>query len=139
MRYHKAGDRYVVRLETGEDVVQAVTAFASDRRIDAASVSGIGSITDATLGYFDRAAREYKKHGVPGDSEIVSLLGNLSLKEGQPFAHIHVTLAGPDFRAVAGHLFDGKVAATCELVVEPLPGLLQRKKDARLGLFLLDV
>ncbi len=139
MRYQKAGDKYVLRLETGEEVLAAITGFAADRRMDAGSVTGIGSVTDATLGYFDRASRDYARHSVPGDCEIVSLIGNISLKDGQPFAHVHVTLAGRDFHAVAGHLFAGKVAATCELVVEPLPGLVQRKKDAQTGLFLLDV
>ncbi len=139
MRYQKAGDRYMLRLETGEDLLGAITAFAADRRIDAGSVSGIGSVTDATLGYFDRTSKEYLRQPVPGDTEIVSLLGNLSLKDGQPFAHVHVTLGGRNMGVVAGHLFGGTVAATCELVVEPLPGLLQRTKDSATGLFLLDV
>jgi hypothetical protein len=139
MRYQRAGDSYLVRFETGEELVGALTAFAADQRIDTATFVGIGSVSDAVLGYFDREAGDYARHEVSGDMEIVSLTGNITLKDGRPFPHAHVALGGRDFRAVAGHLFEGKVAATCEVVVRPLPGAVQRQKDAKTGLYLLDL
>lgn len=139
MQYTKTADSYLLRLQTDEDIVAAVTWFADDRRIDSGIVSGIGSVHHAVLGYFDRATREFTRRTIEADCGIVSLQGNLSVKEGKPFAHLHVTLGTRDFQALAGHLFEGKVAATCELVVRALPGMVQRRRDEKSGLWLWDV
>ncbi|MBI2222272.1 MAG: DNA-binding protein [Acidobacteria bacterium] len=139
MRYAKLGDGFLVRLATGEEIVGAITEFAHAHSIDAASVSAIGSAYDVVLGYFDRATRSYERHAVPGEVEISSLLGNIALKEGRAFPHLHVTVGGRDFRALAGHLFEGKAGATCEVIFRPMPGCVQRVKDEATGLFLLDL
>ncbi len=139
MQFTKAADSYLLRLETDEEIIEALGRFAQDRRIDTGTVLGIGSLYDAVLGYYDRTSKEYLRRSVEGDCEIVSLIGNITLKDGLPFPHVHVTLGTRAFEAIAGHLFQGKVAATCELVVRPLPGVIQRRKDARSGLFLMDV
>ncbi len=139
MQYKKTADSYLLRLETDEEIIGSVVRFANDRRIDCASVSGIGTIHEAVLGYFDRQTREYLKRPVEADCEIVSLTGNVGLKEGKPVAHLHVALGTRDFQTLSGHLFEGKVAATCELVVRALPGLLERSKDPTTGLWLWNV
>ncbi len=136
MQYKKTGDCYLLRLDTDEEVVSGILRLADDRRIDCGVVSGIGTLHDVVLGYFDRRAREYLRRRVEEDCEIVSLGGNLGLKEGRPYAHLHVALGSRDFQAVAGHLFEAKGAATCELVVRALPGLLERQKDQASGLWL---
>jgi hypothetical protein len=132
-------DAYLVRLFTGEEIVGAVAAFAWDQRIDAGSVAAVGSAYGVTLGYFDRATREYVRREIAGDLEIVSLLGTIALKEGKPFPHLHATLSDRECRAVAGHLLEARAAATCELVVRSLGGYVTRTKDEATGLFLLDL
>ncbi len=139
MQYTKTADSYLLRLDTDEEIIAAITKFANDRRIDSGTVSGIGSVHHVVLGYFDRETKQYLRRPVEPDCEIVSLAGNIAVKEGKPFAHVHVTLGTRDFQALAGHLFEGKVAATCELVIRALPGLVQRKADAATGLWLWDV
>ena len=91
------------------------------------------------LGYFNRGTREYLRRTVSEEMEIVSLAGNLTNKESQPFAHLHIVLGGRNHEAVAGHLFEGKTGATCELIVRPLTGFVQRKLDPATGLYLLDL
>jgi hypothetical protein len=138
MQYTKTADSYLLRLDPDEDIVGAITRFADDRRIDSGVVSGIGSVHHAVLGYLDRPSKEYLRRTIEPDCEIVSLAGNIALKDGRPYAHVHVTLGTRDFQAVAGHLFEGKVAATCELIVRALPGSVLRRKDEASGLYLLD-
>ncbi len=139
MQFTKTADSYLVRLDTDEEIITAITRFVDDRRIDSGTVSGLGSVHHAVLGYYDRDAKEYLRRTIEPDCEIVSLVGNVAVKEGKPFAHVHVTLGTRDFQALAGHLFEGKVAATCELVVRALPGIVQRKHDEKSGLWLMDV
>ena len=139
MRYLKLGDAYMVRLMTGEEIHTSLKELATLERIDVAGVEGIGAVYDAVIGYFDRETREYLKKHVPEEMEILSLAGNLSIKESQPFAHLHIVLGGRNYEAVAGHLFEGKTGATCEIVVRPLKGYVQRTLDPATGLYLLDL
>ena len=139
MRYLKLGDAYMVRLETGEEIHASLKEFATREGIDVAGVEGIGAVYDAVLGYFDRATREYLRRTVQEEMEILSLAGNLATKESQPFAHLHIVLGGRNYEAVAGHLFEGKTGATCEIIVRPLKGFVHRKLDPVTGLYLLDL
>ena len=139
MRYLKLGDAYIVRLATGEEIHRSLTELATLERIDVASVAGIGAVYDAVLGYFDRSTREYLRRELPEEMEIVSLTGNLSVKQSQPFAHLHVVLGARNYEAIAGHLFEGKTGATCEIIVRPLKGFVQRTLDPATGLYLLDL
>jgi predicted DNA-binding protein with PD1-like motif len=139
MRYTRLGDSWILRLATGEEIVAAVAAFAADRKIDVGTVMGIGVAYGAVLGHFDRATWEYHRGTFPDEMEILSLSGNLAIKEGRPFPHLHATLGRRDFTTIGGHLFEAKAGATCELIIRPLAGYLQRVKNEATGLFLLDV
>ena len=129
----------MVRLETGEEIHASLKELATRERIDVAGIEGIGSVYDTVLGYFDRGTREYLRRTVPEEMEILSLAGNLAIKESQPFAHLHIVLGGRNYEALAGHLFEGKTGATCEIIVRPLKGYVQRKLDPATGLYLLDL
>ena len=139
MRYRKLGDAYILRLATGEEIHQSLRDFAVREHVDVAGVEGIGSVYDAVLGYFDRATREYLRRTVPEEMEILSLLGNLAIRESQPFAHLLAVLGGRAYVALAGHLFEGKTGATCEIIVRPLDGVVRRTLDEATGLYLLDL
>ncbi len=139
MRHTRLGDSWILRLATGEEIVTTIAAFAADRKIDAGTVTGIGAVYDAVLGHFDRTTREYHRGTFPDEMEILSLSGNLAIAQGQPFPHVHATLGRRDFSTVGGHLFEAKAGATCELVIRPLAGYLQRIKDEVTGQFLLDL
>jgi predicted DNA-binding protein with PD1-like motif len=139
VRFTRLKDTYLVRLETGEEVVGGIASFAADQRIDAGIVSAIGAAHGIVLGYFDRATREYVKRRFDEDLEIVSLSGTVAIKEGRPYAHLHATVSGRNFETFGGHLFEATTAATCEILVRPLAGYLQRVKDERTGLFVLDL
>ena len=92
-----------------------------------------------TLGYYELATRTYTRKTFAGDYELVNLTGNFSQVERQPFPHCHVTLGGPDFQTISGHLFQGRVAITCELSVTPFPVTLPRTRHPEVGLNLWDL
>jgi predicted DNA-binding protein with PD1-like motif len=139
MRYARLGGAFLVKVETGEEIVGTITEFARAQSIDAADISAIGAAYGVVLGYFDRTTKQYERHAVAEEVEIVSLLGNLAIKDGQPFAHLHANVSGRDFRPFAGHFFEGRAGATCEVVIRPMPGYAQRTKDEATGLYLLDL
>jgi hypothetical protein len=138
MRAKKTGGRYVLRFDPGDKLVASLEEFCRKRKIGSASLSGIGSCRRARLGFFDTARRAYRFRIFPGGHEIAALLGNVSLKDGRPFVHVHAVLGGPDFRAVAGHLAEAEVLAAAEVILVPLPGRLVRTADPEAGTFPLD-
>ena len=50
------------------------------------------------------------------------LEGNISLKDGKPFAHIHLVLSDEEGRSIGGHCFEGCYVFVCELVIRELIG-----------------
>jgi predicted DNA-binding protein with PD1-like motif len=130
---------WILRLETGEEIIAAVKDFCRAKGITAGWVSGIGALSRATLGYFVRSEGVYIYTQLTGDHELISLLGNLSQLEGETFPHLHAALSGPDFAVRGGHLSEGVIAATGELVIAPLGGSLQRRLYPESGLKLLDL
>jgi uncharacterized protein len=126
-----------LRLDPGADLLGSLIEVVRREQIRAAAISGIGTVRRTTLGYFDAQRREYLKRDFPEVLELVSLSGNLSWVDGEPFVHAHVVVSGPDFIAHAGHLFQAEIAATGELFLACGDTPLERALDARSGLRLI--
>jgi hypothetical protein len=70
-----------------------------------------------TIGWFNLDTSGYEHSTYSEPHEVLSLSGNVSLKDGKPFVHIHTSLAGRDNRVIGGHLFSGIVCNTVELFI----------------------
>ncbi len=126
----------MVRLKYDADLVQSITELARSKGIEAGSFMAIGALKSARLGYYDQKNRKYREIKIDSPHEMASCVGNISLKDGEPFAHIHVVLADEAGNARAGHLFEGIVFAA-ELHLRQLRGAkLERKHDEVTGLSL---
>ena len=53
------GRTFVLILDQGEEALAAMTAFANEQAINAASVAAIGAFESAKVGWFDLAAKRY--------------------------------------------------------------------------------
>jgi Predicted DNA-binding protein with PD1-like DNA-binding motif len=53
MQYVKFENDYVLRIDRGEEIVEAVKEFAKAEGIKLASLSGIGAVNKAVVGLFD--------------------------------------------------------------------------------------
>lgn len=131
------GKRYLVRVDRGEDVMEAVRTVAADKGIEAGRVTGIGALADAELGYFDVETKEYSRGRLPGSWELLSLVGNISLRDGRVQPHLHVLLGNAKLECRGGHLFSGTVSVTGEIFIDRLPGTLRREVDPEVRLPLL--
>jgi len=131
--------RYLLRLEKGEEIVETLRRFARKVNLKAASLTGIGAVDRMTLGFFDPAAKEYRRYEHRGIIEILSLTGNVAWKDGECVVHAHVSAAEEKAGAMGGHLFSGTVSATVEIVVEPFATRIERALDEEVGLPLLDL
>lgn len=139
MRFRKIENRYFLRLEKGERIIKALTAFCAREGIKGASFTGIGTCRGAELGFFDWEKKAYHYKKFSGDYEISALIGNVSLLDGKPSVHAHITLGDSEFRAWAGHLREAETLAACEIVLNPLPVELRRVRDPESGTTPLDI
>jgi uncharacterized protein len=62
-------------------------------------------------------------------------VGNISLKDGNPMVHAHITLADEAGKAYGGHLIPGTVVFACEFILQVFEQpLLERGFDEATGL-----
>ena len=71
--------------------------------------------------------------------EIVNMNGNITTMNKEVYLHCHITLSDEKMNAIAGHLKEGKIAATCEIVLVRLNATINRKYDDFTGLNLLGI
>lgn len=134
------GERtFVVVFEQGEEVVEGLTAFASRETLRASQITAIGALSEVTLGYFDRASRQYQRIPLREQVEVLSLLGVVTLDGEKPTLHCHIVVGRRDGSAHGGHLLEGRVWPTLEVIVEESPRHLQRRLDGASGLALIDL
>ena len=130
----------VVILESGEEAFAALTRFANEAGITAASLTAIGAFENATVGWFDFEMKTYKKIELAQQCEVLSAIGDVAVgDDGKASLHVHVVLGLSDGTTRGGHLLEGKVRPTLEVVLTDTPVKLRRKKRADLGIALIDV
>ena len=132
MRVGSKGDLVFVRMDDGEDFFEDLEVVFRETGIRSASVIGaIGMLRDFEIGWFNVEKGEYEREFVSVPHELLSVQGNVSLLDGKPFLHAHVSLAGPSRSVVGGHLFKGVVCNTVEMFLLKLPFGLGRFGEGR--------
>ena len=130
---------HVLVFEKGDEVVEQVRAFADQVQLTAASFTAIGAFSDVTLGFFERERKDYKRIPLTEQVEVLTLAGDIALKDGEPQVHAHVVVGKADGTAWGGHLLEGHVWPTLELVLVESPAELRRTLDDETGLPLIRI
>jgi predicted DNA-binding protein with PD1-like motif len=131
---------HVVVLDSGEEAFAALTRFAKEANISAASLTAIGAFERATVGWFDMASKSYRKIEVNEQCEVLSAIGDVAVgDDGKPSLHVHIVLGLADGSTRGGHLLAGTVRPTLEVVLTEVPAVLRRKKKPDLGIALIDI
>ena len=135
---HDGMRTFVVICQTGEEAMTALTAFASEQKLAASQVTAIGAFSRAVVGYFDWSSKTYKHIAINEQVEVLSFIGDITLDEGRPKLHAHVVLGKADGTAHGGHLLEGHVRPTLEVIVTETPRHLRRRFDPASGIALID-
>lgn len=131
-------ESYVVVLEHGSELHKALGEHARDHELASAWVEGIGAAERTTLGIYHLGEKQYTWKEFEAPLEILSLKGNLSWVDGEPFWHIHGVFSDENFTSFGGHVKELVVGATCELLITPLEVPTTRVFDDETGLKLLS-
>ena len=131
---------FAVILATGDEVLSSLQEFVEHENIHAATFTAIGALSDAVLNYFNWEKKEYEKIPVREQVEVAALIGDVADDpKGKPTLHIHIVLGTRDGSAKAGHLGEGHVRPTLEVIVTESPAHLRKVKDDETGLALIGL
>jgi predicted DNA-binding protein with PD1-like motif len=139
MEYKKIEDKIVFRLEMGEGLMESTQRIATAENVKLASINGIGACSKIEMGYIDLSIKEYVFKTFKGNLEILQATGNITLKDGEPFPHIHISVANEDCKAFGGHLNEAIISATFEGVMQIMDHEINREFNEDLGLALMNV
>jgi hypothetical protein len=131
----KLGRIVFARLSEDEDLLETITLAAEKSHITTGFFILIGTLKKANLGFYRQG--KYKTIKIPSPLEIVSCMGNISVKENKPFVHAHISVSNEKGEVMGGHLMSGcPIAAAGELVlIEAVNARLLRKLDEKTKLF----
>ena len=110
------------RINKDDDLLVSINSFLLGNKIQTGKIEGIGAIQKGCIGFYNQDTKEYQTISVNKPMEVVSLIGNVSLKEGNPFAHCHISLADENGDIKGGHLMEGCVVFAFEFVVTVFDG-----------------
>lgn len=139
MQYTKIDDRYIVKLERGEDVVATLTQFAEQEQIGFATITALGAVDQISCGYYTLTDREYHFKSYEGMFEVLNATGNIAQKEGKPFVHLHAIFSDETNATFGGHVDQMRVGLVLEVVLTVSSGSVARSFDEGTGLFLMDM
>ncbi|MBD7910787.1 MULTISPECIES: PPC domain-containing DNA-binding protein [Clostridium] len=138
MIYKIFGDKIVVRLEKGEEVVASIKELCKKENIKAGSISALGATNHVVIGIYKVDEQKYYSNTFDEDLEITSLTGNISVMDDEPYLHIHATLGNIKGQCIGGHLNEARISATCEIIIQKIDGQVERKFDESIGLNVIE-
>ena len=127
-----------ISLQTGDEIIESITKIFKEEKVYSGMINGIGAINQVKLGFYNLESKKYKKEFFNDDYELTSLMGNITLKDGNPFVHIHINMSDENFSAIGGHLFSAVTAASAEIIVLLDNQDIKRQLDQKVGLYLWD-
>lgn len=138
MQHKKTADTYIIKIERDEPVIGTLTDFCQREGIKNASFSAIGAAKNVTCGYYALDEKKYYFTDYPEIVEVVSLTGNVMLKEGSPFLHVHAVFTDTKNEAFGGHVKEMTVGVVLEVVLRVYDTNIARELDEDIGLFLMN-
>jgi len=129
MKFKKIENTYIIKLERGEKIIENIKKFCTENDIKCGYFSGIGALDEVELAHYIVENKKYTSKVFKQVLEITNLTGNIGTMDNEVYLHCHITLGDEEMKSIAGHLNEGKVSATCEIILVNLDGEVNRKHD----------
>jgi hypothetical protein len=110
---------YEIRFSPGDEILSGLTDLAKSEGITAAQITGLGGLSSALLAFGDPSIGDFVFKLIPVDekSELVSLVGTISERDGAPYVHLHAVVALSDGSTRGGHVLELHVAPVAEVTI----------------------
>ena len=143
MKFRQIDDEpkiFVVVFQTGDELAEGLLQFAKEQKLSAASFTAVGALSSVRLGWFGWDTKTYEPSVTLDEQvELLSMIGDVALKDGEPVVHAHVVIGRKDGTAHGGHLLTAHIRPTCEVVLTESPAHLQKFIDPESGLALIKL
>jgi uncharacterized protein len=143
MRHKLVDDKpktFVLVFETDDELARGLTQFAIEQKLASASFKAIGALSSVKLGWLNWETKQYEPAvSLREQVELLSLIGDVALKDGQPQVHAHAVIGKRDGTAHGGHLLEAHVRPTCEVVLTESPAHLRKEFDPAAGIALIKL
>tara|TARA_B100001146_G_scaffold217184_1_gene221494 strand:- start:128 stop:562 length:435 start_codon:yes stop_codon:yes gene_type:complete len=134
MKFRMEKSRAYMTLAKGDNINKTFESFAEVKGVGCAWLNGIGALENPEIGYYSLEDKSYYRKTFKGEYELTSLIGNITLKEGKPFSHTHITFSDTEFRVFGGHLFNANITAAGEFIMQFGSDEINREMNAEIGL-----
>lgn len=135
---HKQDNFKTFSFSKGEEIMITLKQYLTENKIHAAHITGLGAADSIEVAYYNLDTKEYERHQISEDLEILSLTGNVGVKEdGEIVIHIHGTFGRQDLSVLGGHLFSMRVSGAGEIHLRVFAGAINRAYDEETGLTLM--
>ena len=124
LKQFERGRTFVAKLDHQADLLEELNKICQHEYIKAGYIQVIGAISSLKYGFFDQDEKEYTYNTYAYDEsmEIVSCSGNVSVKDGKPFCHMHIVASDKKGKCVGGHLVAGTSVYAAEVVIQEILG-----------------
>ena len=143
MRYKLVDEKpktFVLVFETKDELAQGLKDFASEQKLASASFKAIGALSSVRLGWLNWETKQYEPSvSLDEQVELLSLIGDVALKDDDPQVHAHAVVGKRDGTAHGGHLLQAHVRPTCEVVLTDSPAHLKKEFDPAAGIMLIKL
>lgn len=113
---------HVFRIPKGQDLFNSIGDYCIKKNIRKGLVNGIGAVQNLKFGCYNQEQKKYRDLEINKGIEMISLNGNISLKEGKPFPHLHIECADEEGKTFGGHLMPGTKVFVAEIIITELDG-----------------
>lgn len=110
---------YQVGFSAGDEVLSGLTDLAKAEGITSAQITGLGGLSTALLAFGDPSIGSFVFKLIPIDekSELVSLDGTISMRNDEPYVHLHAVVALSDGSTRGGHVLELHVDPVTEVTI----------------------
>lgn len=130
---------YALVFDKGDEVIGELQRFAQQERLDSSHFTAIGAFQTMVLQYFNPETKAYEDIPIDQQVEVLALTGNVALDGDGRKIHAHAVVGLRDGATRGGHLKEGYVFPTLEVIIEETPNFLRRRYDPETGLTLIDL
>ena len=134
MEVKQSGQIFLVYIQKDEPVMETLTSICKNNEINNGQISGIGAVKEIEIGAYDLDSKTYLRKQYTENHELISFQGNITLKDGTPFIHAHITIGNHDLNTRGGHLFEMKVAVVGEFIIRKIDSNAYREFNDDIGL-----
>ncbi|MFZ2300204.1 MAG: PPC domain-containing DNA-binding protein [Candidatus Moraniibacteriota bacterium] len=129
--------KIVMNLTRGEELVAILASWCKKEKISGATLSGLGAADELEVAYYNLGVKQFERHTIKEEVEILSLVGNVAMLSDKRVLHIHGTFGRKDLSTFGGHICSLRVSGACEIHLTVFPQAFIRAYDEETGLNLL--